>query len=307
MAAFPHGRARLVAGQAITAEALLSWRRRLLSDGGHPADLDWLLDQSAGLAWPELQALWLHPGRLVELRVPLAEIERLWWRHRHHHIPLQYLVGTCPWRDLEIRVSPDVLIPRQETELLPDLALEAARRLPAGRPSRWADLGTGSGCLALALAHLFPDASGHAVDCSPAALAQARLNLSRAPVLDRVVLHLGSWWEVLRPWWGRLELVVSNPPYIPTGEIQGLDPVVRLHEPRLALDGGADGLGAIRAIAVEAPRALAPGGWLLLEHHHDQAEAVRFLLRSAGLQDVESRQDLEGQRRFVQARRPLHL
>jgi release factor glutamine methyltransferase len=100
---------------------------------------------------------------------------------------------------------------------------------------------------------------------------------------------------------------VSNPPYIPTGEIQGLDPVVRLHEPRLALDGGADGLGAIRAIAVEAPRALAPGGWLLLEHHHDQAEAVRFLLRSAGLQDVESRQDLEGHRRFVQARRPLHL
>lgn len=307
MGAFPRGKAREAVGQAITAEALFRWRRRLLSEGGNPADLDWLLDQSAGLAWSALQALWLHPGRLVVLRVPLVEIERLWWRHRRDHIPLQYLVGACPWRDLEIQVSPNVLIPRQETELLPDLALEAASRLPAGRLRRWADLGTGSGCLSLALARLFPDSRGHAVDCSPDALAQARLNLRLGLVLDRVALHLGSWWGALRPWWGRLELVVSNPPYIPTAEIQRLDPVVRLHEPWLALDGGVDGLGAIRAIALEAPRALAPGGWLLLEHHHDQAEAVRFLLQSSGLMDVESRHDLEGHRRFVQARRPPHL
>ena len=131
----------------ITASELLAWRRRLLVLGGDAAALDWLLDLGAGLRWSQLQALWCHPEAEVRLQGSLEALEALWCRHLRTHEPLQYLVGRCPWRDLELPVAPGVLIPRQETELLVDLALSL---WPAERPEgRWADLGTGSGCLAI--------------------------------------------------------------------------------------------------------------------------------------------------------------
>jgi release factor glutamine methyltransferase len=119
-----------------------------------------------------------------------------------------------------------------------------------------------------------------------------------------VRLRQGSWWMAIEPWWGRLQLVVSNPPYIPSAVLACLEPVVRDHEPPLALDGGADGLEAIRHIISGAQAALTPGGVLLLEHHHDQSEAVLALLAAAGLEDCRAHRDLEGVRRFASARRP---
>jgi release factor glutamine methyltransferase len=127
-----------------------------------------------------------------------------------------------------------------------------------------------------------------------------RLDLTRPGVR----LRQGSWWQPIAPWWGRLQLVVSNPPYIPTALLAELDPVVRDHEPALALDGGADGLAAIRCIAAGAQAALAPGGVLLLEHHHDQSEAALALLAAAGLEDCHAHRDLEGVLRFASGRRP---
>jgi release factor glutamine methyltransferase len=211
-------------------------------------------------------------------------------------------VGCCPWRDLELAVAPGVLIPRAETELL----VELASRCTAAQPPRlWADLGTGSGCLAVALARLWPDSRGLAVDLSPEALAQAGANLTRHGLGERVTCRPGSWWEPLADRACALELVVVNPPYIPTAVWQELEPVVREHEPALALDGGADGLGALRAIAAGAARHLAPGGWLLLEHHHDQSPAVLALLRQAGLVEPRAHPDLEGKLRFAAARAPV--
>ena len=113
----------------------------------------------------------------------------------------------------------------------------------------------------------------------------------------------GLWWQPLQPVAGQLDLVVSNPPYIPSSVVDGLEPVVRDHEPRLALDGGSDGLEALRLIIEAAPQMLAPGGWLVLEHHHDQAAAVDVLLGAAGLQERRQQRDLEGQLRFAVARR----
>lgn len=290
---------------AVQGSELLAWRRRLLEGGGHTADLDWLLDLAGGLRWAALQRLWLEPERVVRLERPLQALEALWLVHRHRSTPLQYLVGVCPWRDLELLVAPGVLIPRQETELLVDLALGQLPALQPG-PLRWADLGTGSGCLAVALAAALPPGSqGYAVDCSSEALAQARLNLERADVAATVELRLGQWWAPLEPLAGQLDLVVSNPPYIPTCLLAQLEPVVREHEPHLALDGGADGLTSIRQIAGGACAALAPGGWLLLEHHHDQGPSVATLLAAAGLVEVSTEPDLEGHGRFTRARRPL--
>lgn len=287
--------------EEITAAALLRWRRDQLCGGGTMAELNWLLELEAGLSRPELQRLALEPGQILPLRVSLSDVAALWDRHLRSHEPLQYLVGRCPWRDLEVLVAPGVLIPRQETELLVELAL----RLVAGdAPGRWADLGTGSGCLAVALALAWPHSHGLAVDLSDQALAVARRNLDQHRLLERVELRRGDWWQPLRPQWGQLELVVANPPYIPDGVWSELEPVVRDHEPRLALSSGADGLAAIRAIAGDAAAALAPGGWLLLEHHHDQSDAVRALLRRAGLVQVQAHRDLEGVQRFAAGQRP---
>jgi release factor glutamine methyltransferase len=298
--ACPTAGAALTGGGArISGHDLLAWRRRLRLLGGRAADFDWLLDLAGGLGRGELEKLILCPERQVSLPGGQARVEALWRRHLLHGEPLQYLVGVCPWRDLELAVAPGVLIPRQETELLVDLALGAWEG--DRPPGRWADLGTGSGCLAVALAQALPASCGLAVDLSEEALRQAGANLASHGLAGRVQLLAGDWWRALEPWWGQLELVVANPPYIPTGQLAELEPVVRDHEPRLALDGGADGLVAIRRLIAEAPAALAPGGLLLIEHHHDQSTAVLALLRQAGLERAQPHRDLEGVVRFALA------
>jgi len=323
------------AGETLGGELLLAWRRQMLAWGGSTSDFDWLLDLAGGVRWSALQRLRLDPSSSIRLEQSRQQLEMIWRRHLESDEPLQYLVGLCPWRDFELHVAPGVLIPRQETECLVDLALASLPAAlstqqwaiePAGAeldavlgsgsdvafPSQgepeapsllWADLGTGSGCVALALARALPMARGLAVDCSEQALEQAATNLARFGLEDGVSLQQADWWTGLEPWWGHIDLVVANPPYIPSELIAGLDPVVRDHEPRLALDGGADGLEAIRAIAAGASRALAPGGVLVLEHHHDQSPAVLELLASAGLQAVSAHADLEGTLRFARAYR----
>jgi len=287
----------------VAAQDLLTWRRQQVCGRAHPPDalqpsLDWLLDLGAGVGWSQLQQLQLRPDQPVALRRSLVELEALWLRHLQEQVPLQHLLGLCPWRDLTLQVGPGALIPRPETELLVELAL----RCCPSAPPLWADLGTGSGALALALARAWPTSRGLAVDLSEEALALAAANLQEAP---QVQVLAGSWWQPLQPWWGQLALVVANPPYIPTPVWAELEPVVRDHEPALALASGVDGLTAIRDIVAGARVALAAGGWLLLEHHHDQSRAVLDLLSAAGLVALQRHQDLEGVWRFASGRAPL--
>lgn len=291
------------AAETIRGDDLLAWRRGLLRIGGGAVDLDWLLEMTGGLSWSQLQMVHLHPERAYRLGASLEAIETMWNHHLLTAMPLQYLVGLCPWRDLELEVGPGVLIPRQETELLVELALSL---MPTAEPQRpplvWLDLGTGSGCLAVALARAFPGSSGWAVDCSDLALARSEINLERHGCRDSVRLLHSNWWQSLDFLKGQLDLIVTNPPYIPTTVLANLDPVVRHHEPRLALDGGEDGLGEIRSIVAQAKTYLAPGGLFLMEHHYDQGAAVIDLLASAGLGHIKSHRDLEGILRFVSAR-----
>ena len=289
--------------EMIRGDDLLAWRRGLLRLGGGAVDLDWLMEMAGGLSWSQWQSVYLHPDRPYRLAVSLEAIETLWNHHLHTAAPLQYLVGLCPWRDLELEVGPGVLIPRQETELLVELALTLLTAVDHRRPPlAWLDLGTGSGCLAVALARAFPGSAGWAVDCSDLALARAEANLERHGCRDSVRLLQSHWWQCLDVLQGQLDLIVTNPPYIPTSLLATLDPVVREHEPWLALDGGGDGLDAIRSIVADANTYLAPGGLLLMEHHHDQSEAVIDLLVSAGFVQPQAHRDLEGILRFVSAR-----
>ena len=287
-------------------QELLAWRRRQLLRGGRAADLDWLLAMEGNLSWAELQRLRIMPESTAALDSTLLDLESLWSRHLRNHIPLQHLVGRCPWRDFDLQISPAALIPRQETELLIDFALDCLQDHDEGgciSTGLWADLGTGSGALAVALARALPEWHGHAVDASTAALALARINLNNLTKSGIWQLHQGSWWDPLAPWWGQFDLVVANPPYIPSQIVEALDPLVRDHEPRLALCGGEDGLESCRTIVERAPLALSPGGWLLLEHHHDQSDQVLGLMGSVGLVSCQPRSDLRGVKRFAIGRR----
>ena len=205
--------------------------------------------------------------------------------------PLAYLTGERGFHGLRLHVTPDVLVPRPDTETLVDWALDLLRLRPPAPPPRVLDLGTGSGAIALAVAHNHPAAQLSATDLSPAALAVAQANAQRLGLV--VDFMRGGWWQAL-PDTARFDLVLSNPPYI-AGDDPHL-PALR-HEPMLALTPGGDGLGALREIIAGAPTHLAPGGWLLLEHGWDQADAVAALLRSAGFAQVSTRFDLAGRPR----------
>ena len=215
--------------------------------------------------------------------------------------PLAYLVGAQEFRSLRLRVSPDVLIPRPDTETLVEWALEL---LPERESPTIADLGTGSGAIALALKHARPHARVHGSDFSAAALTMARATGHRLGLA--VSWHLGDWWQAIAP--SRVphfELVVANPPYIAPGDhhLAGLR-----HEPQSALvprdDDGA-GLADMRRIVEGAQRQLRAGGWLLLEHGFDQAAAVRDLLRAACFEAVASRADLGGNARVTGGRKGM--
>ena len=289
--------------QDCLAADVLSWRRQQISIGGCAASFDWLLDLAGGVPWQLLQACQLDPSRKIHLQLKPKKLQYLWRQHIVEHVPLQHLVGVCPWRDFLLEITPNVLVPRQETELLIDLALNCAVE-HCNALGRWADLGTGSGALAVALARELSTWPGHAVDCSPLALHIAACNLKRLAPGGSWHLHLGSWWDALRPWWGQFNLVVCNPPYIPEALIAKLDPVIRDHEPQLALAGGPDGLCSIQALAEQANLALAPRGWLLIEHHHDQSKVVLDIMHASGLVEMQTAADLQGTQRFAMGRRP---
>jgi release factor glutamine methyltransferase len=213
--------------------------------------------------------------------------------------PTQYLVGNTSFYGRRFDVDPRVLIPRPETELLVEAAL---RGLPRETPFRALDLCTGSGCVAVSLALERPLATVWAVDVSPDALAVARANAERLGALPRLTLLEGDLFAPLPPG-ERYEVVVGNPPYIRTGELPGLQREVQ-REPRLALDGGPDGLEVLRRIAAGALAVLAPGGLLALELSDEQGAAVKTLLEDAGYREVAVEKDLARQDRLALARAP---
>ncbi len=286
--------------QSLNGINFLQWRKKMVLKGGRKVDFDWLLDIAAGVSWNKLQNIILRPDLLVYLEIPIEELEVIWISHLKDQKPLQYLISKCPWRDFELEVSSEALIPRQETEFLIDFALKKVSNLNSGR---WADLGTGCGPLAISLAKLLPDWEGHAVDISKDALELAKRNLKSLAPESNVKLFLGDWWEPLRRWWGSFDLVLSNPPYIPSNLIEELEPVVKNHEPHIALDGGADGMIASKQIILGASNGLANGGWLILEHHYDQSEEIINFMKDIEMKEVSFEKDLNGIKRYAIGRK----
>jgi len=209
--------------------------------------------------------------------------------------PVAYLTGSREFWGLMLSVTPDVLIPRPETETLVEFALS---KLPGDRAVRVLDLGTGSGAIALALAHDRPNAAVTATDRSEAALSVARDNARRLE-LSNVAFAAADWYEGVPP--GPWDMIASNPPYIGAVDPHLQEGDLRF-EPVAALSPGADGHAALRAIIGGARERMSPGGWLVVEHGHDQSDAVRALFRDAGFSDITALRDLAGIPRVVAGR-----
>lgn len=239
---------------------------------------------------------WLFAHRGDSLREDVAAAFETLVARRERGEPVAYLTGRRGFWSLDLDVDAAVLIPRPETELLVELALQ---RIAPESAATIADLGTGSGAIALALARERPRAQVHAVDASAAALAVAGRNARRLG-LRNVALHEGDWFAPLAGL--RFAMIASNPPYIESGDPHLTQGDLRF-EPALALASGADGLDAIRSIVRDAPAHLDAGGWLLLEHGWNQGAAVRALLEAAGLDEVATHRDLEGRDRVTLGRR----
>jgi release factor glutamine methyltransferase len=239
-----------------------------------------------------------------ELSVAEEQEMRELLKRRARREPLQYLLGTVSFCGLELVVNRDVLVPRPETESLAERAWEFLNLLPApsASPRTWLDCGTGSGCLAVALAVKSTAARGLALDISEAALAVARENAARHQVAGRVRFVQSDGFANV-PRGPGFDLIVANPPYIPGGEIAGLAPEVRDHEPRVALDGGVDGLDFFRRLAGEAPAFLAAGGRLLVEFSDGQERSLPGLFAAPVWTIQEIAPDLGGRPRIMVASR----
>lgn len=266
-----------------------------------PEEVDWLvrtITDLDSLAWR--LGRWQNQPQIVSQK-SLSELHQLWQQRLQERLPVQYLVETVFWRRFQLKVTPAVLIPRPETELIIDLAL--AHNLITDGKQQWVDLGTGSGAIALGLADVFPTATIHAVDLSDEALKIAQENAQKLN-LNNIHFYQGNWWSPLSSLQGKVTGMVSNPPYIPSSEIPQLQPEVARHEPRMALDGGADGLADIRDLIKTAPQYLVPGGMWLIELMAGQANVVVELLKHQGeYYDIKIFPDLAEIERFVLAYR----
>ncbi len=244
----------------------------------------------AGVLGRPLSFFYAHPddmlngGTIDNLRSLAAR--------RARHEPLAYLTGTTDFFGLAFSVGPGVLIPRPDSEILVETARSVAMahlwptRNTAGRPLRILDACAGSGCIGISLANALEE-SGCRIDLTftdidPVPLSYIEKNLRQNNLRGRTALYQADLFPPADAEPEPFDLIVTNPPYIPSGDISGLMPEVGCHEPRLALDGGTDGLDIYRRLAIGAANRLAPDGWLILEHGYDQAEAVRAILQEAG-------------------------
>jgi len=271
-------------------------RERLKDAGvdGPVIDARLLVEAAAGATRTDIIA---EPKR--PLTTEQEQILEDYIARRERREPVSHILGRKGFWKIMVQVTADVLTPRPDTETLVELAL---RHFPEGRPFSLLDLGVGSGAILLAILAERPAAKGLGVDVSEEALAVARENAANLGLAGKVALLRGDWTQGLGE--ASFDLVVSNPPYIPSQDIAGLQPEVSQYEPRLALDGGADGLDAYRILAPEILRVVKPGGRFLVEIGFDQSKAVEALFKAAGGGEVETFKDLSNKDRVVSGVRP---
>ena len=281
----------------ISVKEFLFWRKKQLSKGGDYQSFAFLLNCKGDISTSDLNSVTINPDGKLYFRKNLEYLESLWEEYLLNGTPIQYLCGVSYWRDLKLRVTDKVLIPRPETELVIDIVFKIF-----GKKSQklfFAELGTGSGAISIALALAYPLWNGIATDIDQDALEIAIKNYVNLSNQSNLKFYCGHWWSPLQSFKGKLDLAISNPPYIPKDIYEKLPKEVKNFEPKVALLGGEDGLKHIREIIQKAPLFLKEKGWLILENHFDQGEKVKELLIKNKFTSIEIVKDLSGIGRFT--------
>ncbi len=281
----------------ISVEEFLFWKKKQLSKGGDQPSFAVLLDCIGGVSTSDLNLISINPRGQLQLKKNLEFLESVWDDHLLRSCPIQYLCGITFWRDLKLQVTNKVLIPRPETELIVDIVFNIFRK--KSEKLFFAELGTGSGAISIALALAYPLSKGVATDIEQDALEIATKNYIKSTKQSNLKFYCGNWWSPLESFKGKLDLAISNPPYIPRDTYEKLPKEVKNFEPKIALLGGEDGLKHIREIIQKAPLFLKERGWLILENHFDQGEKVKQLLIKNKFTSIEIMKDLSGIGRFT--------
>ncbi len=281
----------------ISVKEFLLWKKKQLSKGGDQQSFEVLLDCIGDISTGDLNLKILNPKGNLYLKKNLEFLESVWEDHLIRSCPIQYLCGITYWRDLKLKVTNKVLIPRPETELIVDIVFNVFKR--KSEKLFFAELGTGSGAISIALALAYPFSEGVATDIDQDALEIATKNYINSSKQSNLKFYCGNWWSPLENFKGKLDLAISNPPYIPKDTYEKLPKEVKNFEPKVALLGGEDGLKHIREIIQKAPIFLKEKGWLILENHFDQGEKVKQIFIKNKFTSIEIVKDLSGIGRFT--------
>ena len=281
----------------ISVKEFLCWKKKQLLKGGDIQSFTFLIESIGGISHCDLNLLSINPEENLYLKKNLEHLESIWEEHLFNSSPIQYLCGIVFWRDLKLKVTKKVLIPRPETELIIDIVFKIF-----GKRSQklfFAELGTGSGAISIALALAYPLWNGIVTDIDQDALDIANENFVNCSKQTNLKFYCGHWWTPLESFKGKLDLAISNPPYIPKDIYEKLPKEVKDFEPEIALLGGEDGLKHIREIIQKAPLFLKEKGWLILENHFDQSEKVKQLFIKNKFTSIKILKDLSGIGRFT--------
>jgi release factor glutamine methyltransferase len=282
---------------SISVREFLIWKKKQLSKGGDSQSFAALIDCLGGISNSDLNLMYINPEGKIHLKKKLDFLESVWEDHLSKSQPIQYLCGITFWRDLKLIVTRKVLIPRAETELIIDIVFNIFRN--KSQKLIFAELGTGSGAISIALSLAYPFSDVIATDVDQDALEIAIKNYINSSKQSNLKFYCGNWWSPLENFKGKLDLAISNPPYIPKDTYEKLPKEVKNFEPKVALLGGEDGLKHIKEIIQKAPLFLKEKGWLILENHFDQGEKVKQLLIKNKFTSIEIVKDLSGIGRFT--------
>ena len=281
----------------ISSKEFIFWKKKQLSKGGDYQSFAVLLECVAGITNSDLTMININQDGWIYLKKNLDFLESLWDDHLLNSKPIQHICGTTFWRDLKLKVTDKVLIPRPETELIIDIVF----KIFGSKSDKllFAELGTGSGAISIALALAYPFWDGIATDIDQDALKIATENFTKLSKQSNLRFFCGHWWTPFESFKGKIDLAISNPPYVPQNIFEKLPKEVKNFEPKIALLGGEDGLKHIEEIVQQAPQFLKEEGWLILENHFDQGEKIKQLFISNKFTSVEVVKDLSGIGRFT--------
>ena len=281
----------------ISTKELFLWIKDIKKNKQGIDDFYLLLDLLGGISKSELLLLKINAQEKVSLNIDLFSLKKKWLEYIKLSKPIQYISGSSYWRNFKFELTNDVLIPRVETEQIVEIASNIFDY--EDKKIIFADLGTGSGTISISLVDKNSNWKGLATDIDINAIQVAQKNHKKICSESDINFYCGNWWEPLKKYSGRINLAISNPPYIPRSVYEKLPSSVKDFEPKIALYGGEDGLYHIQQIISEAPKFLVKGGWLILENHFDQSKKIKNLLRDYGFNSLKTINDTFGVGRFT--------